>query len=38
VALQDHKDLFVWMLVQFGTPARGGLHPEKRNGNASCGC
>jgi hypothetical protein len=35
MALQDHEDLFIRMLVQFGTLARGSLHPEKRDGNAA---
>jgi hypothetical protein len=35
MSLQDHKDLFIRMLVQFRTLARRSLHPEKRNGNAS---
>src|SRR5437762_10218000 len=35
MALQDHKDLFIGMLVQSGALTRRRLHPEKRNGNAS---
>src|SRR5579859_6749851 len=35
MTLLYHKDLFIGVLVQPGTTARGSLHPEKRNGNAS---
>src|SRR5216684_4912832 len=35
MTLLDHKDLFIRLLVQPGATARGSLHPEKRNGNAS---
>src|SRR6266568_5278197 len=35
MTLLYHKDLFIRVLAQPGTTARGSLHPEKRNGNAS---
>src|SRR6266516_2866535 len=35
MTLQDHKDLFIRMLVQSGALTRRRLHPEKRNGDTS---
>src|SRR6266699_1175016 len=35
MTLQDHKDLFIRMLVQSGALPRRRLHPEKRNGDTS---
>src|SRR5436305_1059304 len=35
MTLQDHKDLFIRMLVQSRALTRRRLHPEKRNGDTS---